>query len=245
MLARDQSFIDYGENARIGVIIPSGNVIAEPQIRAMLPAGVQVYFTRLPLRGSSEPELVHMASQVGPAAAMLADAAVDLVIFHCTAVSTFSLALNEQIKQQLAQASKVRGFTTSDAIVAALTRLQAHKIVLLTPYIETVNAREVAFLNHHQIDVVAEDGLGIDTNREMARLKPEILIEQALRNRRDDADAYFVSCTAIRSAEIIVDLEQALERPVITSNQVMTWHALRTLKIFDGNVGFGSLFGVA
>src|SRR5260370_26864476 len=102
-------------------------------MRAMLPAGVQAYFTRLPLRGSSEPELVHMASQVGPAAAMLADAAVDLVIFHCTAVSTFSLALNQQIRQQLAQASNVPGFTTSDAIVAALTRLQAHKVVLLTP----------------------------------------------------------------------------------------------------------------
>jgi maleate isomerase len=242
---RGPAAIDYGENARIGVIVPSGNIIAEPQIRAMLPAGVQAYFTRLPLRGSSEQELLHMASQVGPAAAMLADAALDLVIFHCTAVSTFSVALNQQIKQHIAQTIELPSFSTSDAIVAALMRLQARKVVLLTPYIEAVNVREVAFLNHHQVEVIAQDGLGIDTNVEMAHLKPEILIEQALRNRRDDTDAYFISCTAIRSAEVIAELEQTLDRPVITSNQVMAWHALRTLHIPGGNASFGSLFDIA
>ena len=124
----------------------------------------------LPLRGSSEQELLHMASQVGPAAAMLTDAAVDLLIFHCTAVSTFSLALNQEIKQHIVQSSDLPSFATSDAIVAALMRLQAQKIVLLTPYIEAVNAREVVFLNHHRVEVIAQDGLGIATNIEMARL---------------------------------------------------------------------------
>ena len=31
--------IECGDRLRLGVIVPSGNVIAEPQIRAMLPAG--------------------------------------------------------------------------------------------------------------------------------------------------------------------------------------------------------------
>ncbi|HEX3574284.1 MAG TPA: hypothetical protein VHU42_06765 [Rhodopila sp.] len=46
--------IEYGDRLRLGIIVPSGNVIAEPQIRAMLPPGVSALFTRLALRGSSE-----------------------------------------------------------------------------------------------------------------------------------------------------------------------------------------------
>ena len=42
--------IDYGDAVRLGIIVPSGNVIAEPQIRAMLPRGVSPLFTRLALQ---------------------------------------------------------------------------------------------------------------------------------------------------------------------------------------------------
>ncbi|MDT7652840.1 MAG: maleate isomerase, partial [Pseudonocardiales bacterium] len=68
--------IDYGERLRLGVVVPSGNVIAEPQLTAMLPAGVAPYVTRLPLRGSSEAELTAMLDGLESAAALLADARV-------------------------------------------------------------------------------------------------------------------------------------------------------------------------
>ena len=88
--------IDYGERLRLGIMVPSGNVIAEPQIHAMLPSGVAAYMTRLPLRGSSEAELIEMGRHVESGAKLLADAQVGVVVFHCTAVSTFS-ALNKQV----------------------------------------------------------------------------------------------------------------------------------------------------
>lgn len=233
--------IDYGGRARLGLIVPSGNVIAEPQIRAMLPPGVQAYVTRLPLRGTSSAELLAMAAQVSAATLLLEDAAVDAIVFHCTAVSTYSPALEAEIDAQLRQGKAGVRFATSQAIVAALRHLRARSVVLLTPYLPAVNAREVDFLAHHGFDVLRQDGLGIDTNAEMARLAPSVFIEQALRNRHADADAYFISCTAIRSAEVIEDLEAALGRPVVTSNQAMAWHALRSCGIADGVDGFGVL----
>jgi maleate cis-trans isomerase len=42
-------------------------------------------------------------------------------------------------------------------------------------------------------------------------------------------DACFIGCTAIRSAGLIVPLEAEFGIPVITSNQVMLWHALTLL----------------
>ena len=56
------------------------------------------------------------------------------------------------------------------------------------------------------------------------------------------ADAYFLSCTTIRSTPIIAALERDLGKPVVTSNQAMAWHALRTGGVKDRIPGFGTLF---
>jgi maleate isomerase len=61
---------------------------------------------------------------------------------------------------------------------------------------------------------------------------------------RDDADAYFISCTAVRSLEVVADLERDIGRPVVTSNQVAAWHALRMMGVRDTLTGFGQLFSL-
>ena len=68
------AMIDYGDRARLGLLVPSGNRVAEPELQAMLPPGVTALVTRLELRGSSEPELLHMIGALEPAARLLADA---------------------------------------------------------------------------------------------------------------------------------------------------------------------------
>lgn len=234
--------IDYGERLRLGVMVPSGNVIAEPQIHAMLPEGVVAYVTRLELRGSSEAELIEMSRHVESGAKLLADAQVGAVVFHCTAVSTFSAQMGQEIQQRIEHASGLPAFSTSEAIVAALRGLKAKKIVLLTPYIEAVNVRECAFLAHHGFEVIAQMGLGIDTNAEMGKLPEQVWVDQALKLQDPQADAYFISCTAVRSAEAIERIEALLDRPVITSNQAMVWFGLRKYGISDHAPGYGRLF---
>ncbi|MFM7419033.1 MAG: Asp/Glu racemase, partial [Alphaproteobacteria bacterium] len=59
------------------------------------------------------------------------------------------------------------------------------------------------------------------------------------------AHALFISCTAIRSAGLIASLEAELGLPVMTSNQVMAWHALRRLGVADACPGFGRLMDLA
>ena len=233
--------IDYGERLRIGMLVPSGNVIIEPQVNAMLPPGVALYATRLPLRGSSERELLAMAEEVGDAARLLCHAGVGLIAFNCTAVSTYSKALEADIRQRIASATALPALMTSAAIVEAMKTLRAKKIVLLTPYLREVNAREVAFLRGEGLEILSETGLGLDTNTEMARLEPEVFVDLGRKHRDSRADAYLFSCTAVRSAEVIEALERELGRPVVTSNQAITWHCLRTARIEDKVRGFGAL----
>ena len=239
----DKADIDYGDQFRAGIIVPSGNVAAEAEIRAMLPRGVAPLFTRLALRGSSEAELIGMLSGLEGAAQLLADAKVGLIIFHCTAVSTFAPQLAGDIRSRIERATGIRAFATSNAILEAVKFLNIRQLLLLTPYIQSVHAREVAFLAAHDIDVVDGGCLGIDTNAEMATLAPSALFDWAARHHSTGADGYFLSCTAIRSAGIISRLEGFLGRPVITSNQAMVWHLLQLARISKRVEGFGSLLG--
>ena len=57
----------------------------------MLPFGSSMLVTRLPLLGSSRAELVGMIDQLEGASKLLADAKVDVIVFHCTACLTVSL----------------------------------------------------------------------------------------------------------------------------------------------------------
>lgn len=227
------------------MLIPSGNVIIEPQVNAMLPEGVAVYVNRLPLVGSSEAELLAMAENVEGAARLLAHARVAFIAFNCTAVSTFSSEMEADIKRRISEATGLRALATSEALVAALRALGARRIVLVSPYLQAVNDREVAFLEGHGFEVLSETGLGLNTNTEMAALPPEVWIDLAQRRRDARADAYLVSCTAVRSAEVIDELERELGRPVVTSNQALVWHCLRAAGLEESVEGYGALLAGA
>jgi len=234
--------IDYGARLRAGVLIPSGNSVAEPELRTMQVAGTSLLVTRLKLRGSSKPELMRMLDRLEAASELLADAQVGCIVFHCTAVSTFAPDLAHGIRERIEAASGVRAFTTADAILAALAQLKAGKVALLTPYIDDVHRREIEFLQANGIRVVGGAHLGIDTNTEMAKLQPDAILEWASRHVAPEADACLLSCTAIKSAGVIGRLEARCGRPVVTSNQAMMWHLLRSSNIDDPVEGFGRLF---
>ncbi|MGI4945018.1 MAG: maleate cis-trans isomerase family protein [Janthinobacterium lividum] len=233
--------IDYGDRLRLGIIVPSGNVIAEPQIRAMLPPGVSPLFTRLALRGTTEAELLAMMEGVEAAAGLLADARVDRIVFHCTAVTTFSPSSGVAIRERITAATGIPGLVTSDALEAALQVLGLRRIVLLSPYTLPTHRREIAFVEQLGVEVVSNAALELETNVEMARLEPETLEAWVLAHQDPRADGYFVSCTALRTAELIAGLEARLDRPVLTSNQLMVWHALRSATLDPATSSWGRL----
>ncbi|MCA3324957.1 MAG: aspartate/glutamate racemase family protein [Roseomonas sp.] len=239
--------IDYGTRARLGLMVPSGNAICEAELHAMLPEGVVALITRLELRGSSEAELSKMLDRLEDAAGLLADARPGLIGFHCTAVSTFAPERAAEIPARMMKATGLPAVTTADAILAALQALGARRLLLVTPYIAAVHEREIAFLAAHGCAVIGGDMMGINTNAEMAQIPPKAIADQARRaaHAYPGADALFISCTAIRSAGLIAPLESELGLPVITSNQVMAWHALRCLGMKAARPGFGRLMALS
>jgi len=232
----------YGWRLRLGMLLPSSNPVGEPEVAAMLPPGISLHTTRLKLAGSSREELLAMTAKVEEGAALLADAGVDLIGFNCTAVSTFDETMAENIRARISKASAVPAISTADGIVAGFQALGVQRLVLLTPYIDPVNEREIAFLARHGIEVLSHSGLGLSEGQGMASVEPGEWYRRALAMRNPQADAYFLSCTAIRVLPIIEALERDLDKPVLTSNQALVWHVLRTSGFRDAPPGLGMLF---
>ncbi|MDM0066899.1 hypothetical protein [Variovorax sp. J31P207] len=240
-----QRLLDYGSAGRVGILLPSVNQAAEPQLRSMLPPTIGIAVTRLKLVDSSELALLGMTRDIEAASELLADAGVDLVVFHCTAVSTYSADLEASILERIAAATGLPALATSQALVGALQELSARSVVMLSPYTAPVNERERAFFTRRGFDVLSTAGLGCTTGREMMSLTPEMWHSFALRNADPRADAYVLSCTTVRTAEAIEALEQELDRPVITSNTAVAWDAMRMLGVREKILGFGRLLSKA
>jgi maleate isomerase len=209
----------YG-STRLGLLVPSGNSVAETELLAML-------------------------TDLENAAALLGHAEPDAIAFHCTAVSTFAPHLAGEIRSRITAATGRPAIATADAILAALRVLDARRVLLVTPYIEPVHQREIGFLAAQGLLVTGGSCLGIDTNTEMARIAPDVIAAQVREAASNvAADACFISCTAIRSAGLIQALEASLGMPVITSNQVLAWHALCRMGVGQRISGFGRLFDI-
>jgi len=224
------------------MLLPSSNRVAEPEIPAMLPEGVSIHTTRLKLAGTSREQLLAMTEKVEEAAALLADADVDLIAFHCTGVWTFDPAMETRLKQRITSVAKKPATATSEALIAAFRALAVRRIVLISPYPREINRREIAFFAHHNITVLHDVGLELKSGADFAKIAPEEWHRLTLDNQHDDADAYFLSCTTIRSTPVISALESDLAKPVVTSNQALAWHALRMAGVSDPMPGFGDLF---
>ncbi|SDH24549.1 maleate isomerase [Paraburkholderia steynii] len=236
--------IDYGSVGRIGLIVPSANVAAEPEIAAMLPPGVALYTTRLKLAGSSPADIEGMAARAGEGAELLADAKVDVIAFHCTAASAWSPDADQELTTMLVKRSGLPATTTATALLNALAALEAGSIVLVSPYVEEINAREIAFLRGRGISVLDQHGIGIADPHMMNRVDPQTWISLVEKHVHPDADAYFISCAAIRAAGVIETLEKRLGKPVVTSNQLIAWQSLREIGIKSSVKGFGRLMEI-
>ena len=57
-----------------------------------------------------------------------------------------------------------------------------------------------------------------------------------------NAEALFVSCTALKIADILDEIEKKLNITIISSNQAIIWDCLRLLDLNIEVQGYGKLF---
>jgi maleate isomerase len=154
----------------------------------------------------------------------------------------FAPGFDDGIIERIENATGKNSTSTSKGCLEAFELFGAKNITLTTPYIQETNDREVAYLASHNVKVLSETGAGIGGDgAAMLAIEPEEWRRRVNAQDEPDSQAAFISCTAIRAVEAIEPIEADIDKPVITSNQAMLWHALRKLGIDDRPQGFGRL----
>jgi maleate isomerase len=228
--------------AKIGYVLLATEQTIQDDVMALRPAGVGMHFARAAITDSITNEsLAAQAELLGPAAAsLLPDGSLDVVCYACT---SGSLVIGEErVFHELNQgAPKAKATSLITGVIRALRRIGARRIVVATPYLDEINAREATYLESAGFDVLAIEGLNIERDSDMVKVAPDYIAEFALSLDRPDADAIFVSCGALRTLDVVDEIERRAGKPVIASNQAMIWDTLRLAGIEDTVEGYGRL----
>jgi len=220
--------------ARMGLIIPSANCLSEPQFNRFAPAALSVHVARARIAGQWKRPLAEMADEIALAAQLLADCGPDLIVFHCTDTSMTEGPIGEQrILQLIGEATGIAALATSALVREALQALAITKIVLISPY--RTNDNVIRYLHATGFEVVHDVALGL-TGCEFATVAPQRWLDIAREHDRDRADGIFLSCTNTTQIEAIADIERALGKPVVNSNQAVLWGVLNRLRSALGSL---------
>jgi maleate isomerase len=218
--------------ARIGLIIPSMNTLTEPQFAYFCPDDVGIHVARLRMSGKWKKPFTELAADIAAAASSLADARPDLIVFHCTGASMREGPDGDAtVRDIIKRATGIESITTGGAIVEALRALKIKKLVLISPYVQSNNDSEIAYLHQAGFSVLADVALGLNGSIEYIAVPPDRWVRLALDNARSDADGYLLCCTNTTQIEAIADIERELGKPAVNSNQAVMWACLHRLRV--------------
>lgn len=229
--------------AKLGFIMMSTDLATEADLIDMAPEGVGVHFTRLKTDDHTTNETLtrHIDHMADAAARLQPDVRPDVISYCCT---SGSIVCGEQnvFREIRKGAPWAQPMCIVTGVVDALREIGAQRIVLGTPYLDEINTVEAEYLLKSGFTLLDVQGLQIDTGIGFGRVTPAYWKAFAQEIDHPDADALFLSCSGIRALEVVEEIEQAIGKPVILSNQAQFWSCLRRAGVMDELQGFGQIF---
>lgn len=227
---------------RLGLLLPSSNSTQEPEFIDVLPRDVSLHTARLTLTTIDADSTERIVQELEGEARKLADADVGAVLLAATApTSRKGLGYDRELTERIRKASGKPATTASSAMLEAFATLGVSRVALAGAWSEGVNATVAAFIEANGVKVVSQVALGVVKNVEVGRLAPETAYDAGRRADRADADAVFLACGNWWTMSQIERLERDLGKPVLATNQVSIWGALRLLGQREAVRGYGRL----
>ena len=175
---------------------------------------------------------------------MIAGVRPRAVLYGCTSATlTHGLSFDRDLAAQIKAGSGAASLTAAGSVVQALLTLGAHNIGFASPYVGQINDQACAFLADAGVNTVRCHDIGRAlSNYGQGELTPDDVFDLAVQADHPDAAAILLSCTDMRSVEVIARVEAALGKPVVTSNQAMIFALLKALNLPRGPAHEGALF---
>lgn len=210
----------------MGLIVLQSDETIEQDFRRVFGPEVMIYITRIPTATEVTRDTLQTMADTLPAAASLfaEPTQFSVVGYGCTSGTA-------QIGADNIARLVREGCTTPEvtqpvsALLAACETLNIKRLGFLSPYVAEVST--------HLIDVLETNGVACPVfgsfdeacETVVAHISPQSTYDAALElAAKGGIDALFLSCTNLRTFDIIEKLEAQTGLPVLASNQVLAWH---------------------
>ena len=231
-------------NPKIGLITLSTDLAMESDFYSItrdLP--INVFVNRIknynPL---TEENLLRMYDQLESVAKdIIPNEKIDTIAYGCTS-GTIAIG-KDKIKKKI-QLAKPGCYVTTPitSAIKAINTIKIKKISVFTPYPESVNKTVFEYFSKEKIEVLSFSSFNLDSDAEIGKVDPNYLLEVLTKMETGNAEGLFVSCTALPILKILDEVENKINKTVLSSNQTLIWDSIRSVGYEDEINGYGKLF---
>jgi maleate isomerase len=222
----------------IGVLTPHQAIGPEAEFPAMAPGQI---ITRVVRLRSNEWQCGRVATPTSPsllasltkspvledAARTLATKPIDVVVYAST-TSGYAIGFGAEtaMVSRLSQLTGLPAAATCTSAVHALHALGVKRVALIGApwFAQELNGLGAAYFTAQGFEVVSSRSA--DLPQDPLAIEAGGLTEWVLHHVEDSAEAVFIGGNGFRVAQAVHALEAGLDRPVLTSNQVLLWRVL-------------------
>ena len=230
-------------NSRVGLVALSTDFSIEKDFNSIfLNLPIDLFVNRLPFYNPlTDKNLIKMTEKLTEVTEnILPNQTLDAVAYGCTS-GTIAAGIDKIInKIQLAKPNcKVTTPITSG--VNALKHLSLKKISVFTPYPQAINEKVINYFKNEGFDVQSFASFNMESDLDIGKIDPNYLLEVLTKMDTVNAEALFISCTALPALEIIQKLENKIKKIVLSSNQTLIWDSIRSVGYDSSIEGYGKL----
>jgi maleate isomerase len=216
----------------LGLIVLQTDETIERDMQRML-AGVPLYVSRVPSGATVTSEtLQEMAGQITASASLLPQAQDFGVIGYGCTSGTAQIGTDHIAQLVNDGATTANVSEPVSALQAACAHLGVKRLAFLSPYIEDVSGKLRTVLADGGVQTPIFGSFAEATESKVVRISgPSIIAAAVDLCQNAEVDALFLSCTNLRTLDVIDPLEKAIGLPVLSSNQVLAWHMARLANV--------------
>lgn len=214
---------------QLGLVVLQSDETLERDMRRLLPFEVEVLVSRVASGVELDTQMIaRMESKLTGAAQLLPRGAqIAAAGYGCTSATA-------QIGAARVAKLIKTGVTTEHvtdpvtALIAACAVLNVKKLGLITPYVAVVSDQLRVVLETAGITVTRFASFEEPMEENVVRISTDAVQKAAIdMGQASNCDAIFLSCTNLRTLEIIDGIETEIAKPVLSSNQVLAWDMMR------------------
>ncbi|MEJ6747205.1 MAG: Asp/Glu racemase [Yoonia sp.] len=228
----------------MGLIVLQSDETIEQDFRRIFGAGPLIYVTRVPTATQVTRDTLQQMAETLPAAASLFAEPTEFSVVGYGCTSGTAQIGADNIARLVREGCTTPEVTQPvSGLLAACATLNIKRLGFLSPYVEDVSARLVNVLEANGVACPVFGSFDEACETVVAHISSQSTYDAAVTlAAKGGIDALFLSCTNLRTLDIIEKLEAETGLPVLSSNQVLAWHMAQLSGKDLTDLPFGTLF---